>query len=155
PGRPAGPGGGRSLLAAAWRIPGHPGRAAVALGAGLPRPAPREPGLSLRRRGHRRPRRLATLSPASRDRRALERRLHARAGLVPELPLHRGARARAGPPGGPRLAGRLPLGPGARRGVLGARCRGTRAAEGRRDAACRRAAAPPALPIATPSFRRR
>src|SRR5206468_1404797 len=91
------------------------------------------------------------ISPAAgpprpaRDHRALERHLHAPAGLVPELPLRRGARPGARPRGGPRVAGDLPLGPDAGRGVLDRRGGRARAGRGSRDGSRGRRAPAPAI----------
>src|SRR5439155_3330542 len=83
PGR-ARTGGDGPLLAAPPGTRRDARRAAARLGAGLPRPPPREPGLPLRRRGRRRARRLAAVPRTAGHRRARERRVRAPAGLVPE-----------------------------------------------------------------------
>src|SRR5437899_9563775 len=118
PGR-ARTGGDGPLLAAPRGTRRDARRAATRLGARLPRPPPREPGLPLRRRGRRRTRGLAAVTRTARHRRARERHVRAPAGLVPELPLHGGARPRPRSRRGPGLARHLPLGPGTGRGGPG------------------------------------
>ena len=63
---------GRGDVVVRWRLllaarPGAPDGAPAALGPRLPRAAPREPGLRLRRRGHRRARAVAALSGRAGD----------------------------------------------------------------------------------------
>ena len=112
------PGGGRlprarprhpALAAAASLRPGAADGAPAALGARLPCPAPREPGLRFQRRGHRRARAVAAVSGRAADLGGDRRQLPARADLVPQLPVRRGARARPRLHRGSRLARRVRL----------------------------------------------
>src|SRR5436309_4252509 len=150
PGR-ARTGGDRPLLAAPRGTRWDARRAAARLGARLPRPPPREPGLPLRRRGRGRARGLAAVSRTAGHRRARERRVRAPAGLVSELPLHGGARPWPRPRRGPGLARHLPLEPRARRGGPGPRRGRARARGGHRRPTRRGGAAPAALPLAPAS----
>ena len=112
------PGGGRvprarprhpALAAACVLRPGAADGAPAALGARLPCPAPREPGLRFQRRGHRRARAVAAVSGRAADLGGERRQLPARADLVPQLPVRRGTRARPRLHRGSRLARRVRL----------------------------------------------
>ena len=99
----------RALAPARILRPGAADGAPAALGPRLPCPAPREPGLRLRRRGHRRARAVAAVSGRAGDLGGDRRQLPARAGLVPQLPVRRRARARPRLHRGSRLARRVRL----------------------------------------------
>ena len=116
--RSARPGGdGARLAAARGTGSATPRGAPPPLRPRLPRAPSREPGVPLRRRASRVGASSGVPIPACPRSSRARTALRARAGLVPELPLHRGASARARLRRGPGVARGLPLGPGARRGA--------------------------------------
>ncbi len=122
-----------------------PQRPAAALGPRLPRAAPREPGLRLRRRGHRRARPLAALSGHSTGLDRGRRHVPPRARVVPQLPIRYRARARPRLRRGSRLAGRVQLDPERARGDDDAERGRDRAGRGPRLPFRHGSEAPPAL----------
>ena len=108
---------GRAAVALAWRLREpragrDAARAPVPLRPRLPRPAPREPGLSLRRRAAAASACAGARTPACRAVVSLRRtaRYAHEPELVPQLPLRRGAGARPRLRRGPRLARRAAAG---------------------------------------------